>query len=387
MSEDKTMKKTQRKSDAYLEESAEAQRGKKPNQKIKPYVVLQYLLKSSDIDHVATAFDIIAFLEECGISAERRSIYKDIEEINKISLMLDEDCSIDEAEEMLAEDETDELKLVVYDRHRKGFYVRQRHFDVNDIRLLAECVYSAKFVTEGQAKRLVDVVCDFVSEAQAERIRHNAFLTDRIKTNNRSVLNNIAVINDAISRKLDGKAHKPEKIAFKYLKYAIGDMRQQVERRRGEKYFVSPYQLLINDGNYYLLAFYGDKQQMRTYRVDRMKEVALTGEPRDGEDVFAKLDIKTYAQRVFAMYGGTPRRVSIRFINPLLDTVVERFGTSNDIQYVKTDEAHFTVSANVEISNQFYGWLLGFGKRAKVVSPDDVVDGFKAYIDKIREMY
>lgn len=379
-------KKVQRRADSYLEGKKQASHGKKPNQKIKPYVVLQHLLKQSDENHVATSFDMIAFLEECGIDAERRSIYTDIREINKVALMLEEECTIEEAEEMLEADEDDELKLVVYDPHRKGFYVRQRHFDLNDMRLLAECVYSAKFVTEGQAKRLVDVVCDFVSEHQAERIKHNAFLADRVKTNNRSVLNNLAIINDAMSRRLDGKSHKPEKISFKYLKHTIGDMSQQVERRKGEKYVVSPYQLLISDGNYYLLAYVNEKQKMRTYRVDRMKDVTLTGEPREGDDEFAKLDVRTYTQKVFGMYGGTQKRVTIQFINPLLDTAVERFGTK-DVQYSRVDDRHFKVTANVEVSDQFYGWLLGFGKRVKLTWPDDEVEKFKAYIDKIRDAY
>ncbi len=370
-----------------MAEQREAQHGKKPNQKIKPYVVLQYLLKYSDENHVASALDIVAFLqEECGIDAERRSIYNDIKAINKIALMLEEECTIDEAEEMLEADETGELKTVVYDEHRKGFYVRQRHFDLNDIRLLAECVYSAKFVTEGQAKRLVDVVCDFVSEHQAERIRHNAFLTDRVKTNNKNVLNSISIINDAMSRRLDGQSHKPEKISFHYLKYSIEDMREQVARRKGDKYIVSPFQLLINDGNYYLLAFDDKKKQMRTYRIDRMKDVSLTGEPREGDDVFSKMDMRTYAQRTFGMYGGKKKIVTIRFINLLLDTAVERFGTKG-VQYTKVDDRHFKVTAEVEVSDQFFGWLLGFGKRAKLMYPDDVVDQFKQYVDKIREMY
>ena len=63
-----------RKADSYLEKKP-AQHGKKPNQKVKPYVVLQYLLKYTDENHVATALDICAYLEECGIFAERRSIY------------------------------------------------------------------------------------------------------------------------------------------------------------------------------------------------------------------------------------------------------------------------------------------------------------------------
>ena len=209
-------------------------------------------------------------------------------EIYKVTLMLEADCDINEAEEMLKADGGDELKLVVYDEHKKGVDVRQRHFDLNDIRLLAECVYSAKFVNEGQAKRLVDVVCDFVSEYQRERITHNVFLTDRVKTNNKSVLNNIATINDAMSRRLFGVSHMPEKISFKYMKYSFDDMNKQVERRKGSKYVVSPYQLLINDGNYYLLAFVDEKQEMRTYRVDRMKEVVRTGEERTGAEVFRK---------------------------------------------------------------------------------------------------
>jgi len=357
--------------------------GKQPNHKLKPYVVFQYLLKYTDENHVAPASDIVAFLEECGLNAERRSIYEDIKEVNLISIMMEDDCTLDKAREML---ENEEEKIVVYDPHRKGFYVRQRHFDLNDIRLLAECVYSAKFVTEGQAKRLVDVVCDFVSEHQAERIKHNTFLLDRVKTNNRSVLNNIAIINDAMSRRLNGKSHKPEKISFKYLKYSIGDMSQQVERRKGEKYIVSPYQLLISDGNYYLLAYVNEKQKMRTYRVDRMKNVTLTGVEREGEEEFAQLNVRTYAQRVFGMYGGTQKRVTIQFINPLLDTAVERFGTK-DVQYSKVDDRHFKVTANVEISDQFYGWLLGFGKRVKLTWPDDEVEKFRAYIDKIRNAY
>lgn len=386
MAEEKVYKKFNRKADQHLNGTVEAKHGKQVNQKIKPYVVLQYLLKYSDENNVCSAFDIIAFLEDCGLSAERRSIYRDIEEINKVSLMLENECTIDEAEEMLLDDEDNELKLVVYDKNKKGFYVRQRHFDLNDIRLLAECVYSAKFIAEGQAKRLVDVVCDFVSENQAEKIRHNAFLTDRVKTINKSVLNSISLINEAMSKEIEGEKHIPEKISFKYLKYTLDDLGKQVERKHGAKFVVSPFQLLINDGNYYLLAFDDDSQKMKTYRVDRMKNVSFTGEPREGQEEFEKIDLKTYTQRVFSMYGGEKKRVTLRFINPLLDTAIERFGTK-DVIYSKVDDTHFSVTAQVEISNQFFGWILGFGNRVKLLAPDDVADQFRAYLDKIRGMY
>ena len=163
-------------------------------------------------------------------------------------------------------------------------------------------------------------------------------------------------------------------------------MSKQVERRHGARYTVSPFQLLINDGNYYLLAFDDYSQEMRTYRVDRMKDIRFTGEPRDGDEEFKQIDLKTYTKRVFSMYGGEQKLVEIRFINPLLDAVVDRFGTK-DVQYAKEDDTHFSVTAKVEISDQFFGWILGFGKKAKLLYPDDVINQFGGYMDKIREMY
>lgn len=358
--------------------------GKKKNQKLKSYIVMQYLMRNSDENHTVTAEDIVGHLMECGIYAERRSIYRDIDEINKAMLIVEEDMTVKEAEQAIAEDESE--KLIVYDKHKKGFYLRQRHYDINDIRLLAECIYSAKFLAEGQAKRLANVVCEFVSEHQAMTIKHDALLTDRVKTNNRGVINNIAAINEAMSKELEGHRHIPEKISFKYLKSTINDVSQQVERRKGEKYIVSPYKLLINDGNYYLLAFDDKKQKMLTYRVDRMKNVVATGERRDGGDEFLAIDLKNYTRRVFSMYSGRTEQVTLRFINMLLDTAIERFGASG-VKYTKLDDNHFTVEADVEISDQFFGWLLGFGKRVKILEPQPLVDEFTAYLDKIRNMY
>ena len=365
--------------------------GKKSNQKLKPYLVLQYLLKNTDENHLATAYDIIAFLEDgCGIEAERRSIYKDIEDINKVALMLQNECSIEEAESDLQENKDDpSIRLVVYDKSRKGFYVQSasRHFDLNDMRLLAECVYSAKFIAEGQAKRLVDnVICDFISAYQAEKIKHDAFLTDRVKTTNRAVLNSISTINEAMSTRLDGKSHIPEKIRFKYLKFSIDDVGQQVERRRGQNYTVSPFHFIINDGNYYMLAFDDKSQVIKTYRVDRMKNVELTGEPREGDEAFAKVDIRSFAQRTISMYSGKQERITIRFVMSLLDTAIEQFGTK-DVRFKKLDETHFTMTATLDISEHLFGWLLRFGKRVKIISPDYVAKQFANYLDSVRVMY
>ena len=161
-----------------------------------------------------------------------------------------------------------------------------------------------------------------------------------------------------------------------------------VDRRKGALYKVSPYRLLINDGNYYLLAFDDRSQEMRTYRVDRMKGVTLTGEPRDGEEEYAELakDIGNYTQRVFGMFSGKRVRLTLRFVNSLLDTAIDRFGTKG-LNYSKVDENHFTVNPEVELSDQFFGWLCGFGNKVKMIAPDFAIEDFTAYLDKIRTVY
>jgi hypothetical protein len=86
------------------------------------------------------------------------------------------------------------------------------------------------------------------------------------------------------------------------------------------------------------------------------------------------------------MFAGQTERVKIRCINRLLDTVVERFGT-NGVIYEKPDEDHFIVTASVDVSEQFFGWLLGFGRRVKLLGPPAVLGKFTEYIDKIRSLY
>ena len=86
-------------------------KGKKADQRMKPYLIYEYLMRNSDVNHVVRAKELKAYLEEFGISAERRSIYKDIEEINKILLFTQRDGygipkaeTLEEADELLKDD-------------------------------------------------------------------------------------------------------------------------------------------------------------------------------------------------------------------------------------------------------------------------------------------
>ena len=100
---------------------------------------------------------------------------------------------------------------------------------------------------------------------------------------------------------------------------------------------------------------------MGNYSMDKIRNICFTGHGRAG---------KTTLCEAILFHAGA----------------IDRFG-KKDVQYSKSDDRHFTVTAKVEISKQFFGWLLGFGKEVKIISPEEVKEEFAAYIDKIRDMY
>ena len=368
--------------------------GKQNNQRLKCYLVYKYLMENSDENHCVSAEEIAAHLiETMGIMAERRSIYKDINEINRVLYALRHGIAIDEVEQDIEDNQDGDWQAIVYDgcKTKKGYYVKYRFYDIeeeydlNDIRTIAACLYSAKFITAEKAKEYVNIITKtLVSQEQAKEIKHEALLIDRGKTTNRKVFENVQTIYAAMRTSTGKEKHFPEKISFKYVSATLkGDT---VERRKGARYIVSPFKLIINDGNYYLIAFDDNKAAARTFRVDRMKEIKPLGIPSEKENIIGTIDWEHYAQQQFGMYSGKKERVTLRFINPLLDTVVDKFGRDN-LYYQKVDETHFSVQVDVAVTDQFFGWLCGLGKKVKIISPPPIQEKFKDYLDKIRIMY
>jgi len=354
-----------------MEEQKEKKQGHKgKGQKYKSLIVWNLLLKRTDESHALGISEIRDMLEEYGITAERHSVSRDIKDLVEL-LNKDQEVLIEERDLLNYE--------VEYDAALHGYKVVRRPYEFDDLRLLAECVRASKFISKRQEESLLTAIEGMCSEHQVKELQNEVYLIGRTKTTNKYIMGSMVTINQAI--------RENRKITFKYQKYTLKDRSQQVERRKGAAYVYSPFKLLINDGNYYLLAYDSKKQDMRTFRLDRMKEVAMLNEPRDGESVFSKIDMRTYTQRVFSMFGGEEKRVSIRFVNSLLDSVVERFGFGAETFYVPDGEKHFVITTDIEISDQFYGWICGFRKKAVIVSPPDVVADFQNFLDDIYGRY
>ena len=337
-------------------------------QRYKSLLVWQILLRETDESHPLTSYEIAEKLWELGVDAEEHSIGRDIKELQRLYAADDE--------ELLAQGERLGYEIKYDGSGKRGYKITKRPCQFSDLQLLAECIRSARFISKEQEKRLLTALTEYCSTYQQAELEREAYLIDREKTNNEKIIAYIQQINRAIKNE--------HKIRFQYMKYTLQNRKEQTPRHKGNVYILSPFKILINEGSFYLLAYDGEK--IVRYRIDRMRDVKETQEPRDGADLYEAIDMRTYTKRVFSMFGGEEKKVQIRFTNNLLDTVIDRFG-ADDVFYTPTDERHFTVSANVEISDQFYAWICRFRKMATIVSPPEAVDGFKRFLQDIAQKY
>lgn len=334
--------------------------------KSRPLYIANYIRAKSDADHWVTQKEIMDYLyEEYEIMPDRKTIKRDIAMLR------------------------DEMGMDIEEESYKGYRLLSREFELDDLKILAECVYAAKFISEERSKDLIDVLCDFCSENQAKRLKREVYLCDRIKTSENKTLRTINTIREAMEpQRWPSEFRRGRKITFRYMTHSIADVHKVINKHDGKLYTVSPYQLLINDGNYYLIGMADDVEELRTYRIDRIRDVSILDEHRDMRKEWStRRDMKTYIRQTFSMFGGEQMRVTIRFENSLLDTVIDKFGVGFGAEYQQDGEDHFYVTMEVEVSDQFFAWLCGFGVQAKIVVPENLVSKYRDYLTIIVGQY
>jgi len=156
-------------------------------------------------------------------------------------------------------------------------------------------------------------------------------------------------------------------------------------RHDGAFYQVSPFALTWDDENYYMVAYDSEAKDIRHYRVDKMDQISTTDVDRDGQEVYQTLDMGIYAKKVFGMFQGKETKVRLRFDNELVGAVLDRLG--QDSMIIPDGDDHFVVSADVVASPQFFAWVSGFGKMAKILGPQEVVDQMREHADAVASMY
>ena len=350
--------------------------GKKEN--YRSLVVSQILLKYSDEDNPLTLKEIMSYLEDYGFvgDGKEKSIKRDIQQLRELYENEDEGYIDEHLEFNYRIDETYKIVMDGNNKVRyKAYYISQRPYELDDLRMLIECINSAKSISSKKAEELKEVVYSMCSSHQIKKLNSKSQVVGRIKANE-NIVYNIANVSEAIDN--------DKQISFYYLKHDWHDKGGKlIERRNKEKYKLSPYYLLIENGYYYVISYDESRKKVIPYRLDRMRKVDMLEDKRIGKKEIEKIDVRSLLQESFGMFvDGEKKRVTIRFTNDLLDTVIDKFGTNN-VAYNKEDNNHFSISADIVISNQFFSWICGFKKKAKIMLPSSVVNDFRAFIADI----
>lgn len=323
---------------------------KSEGQKLKLLYIVKMLEESSDENHPLSTADIIARLDALGIHSERKSIYDDI------AKLIDFGYDI----------------MQVQSRLGGGYYLASREFELPELKLLVDAVQSSRFITTKKSRELIHKLEEKAGKYDAGKLQRQVYVAGRVKTENESIYYNIDKIHRAIQEN--------KKISFQYLDWNL--KKQMAPRENGLK-TVSPWALVWREENYYLVAFDSEDSIMKHYRVDKMGQMDVLEESRDGQEQFAGMDIAAYSNRTFGMFGGAEEVVTLQFPNRLVGVVLDRFGREVDLRQM--EDGTFRIRAKVAVSGQFFGWLAGIGKEARIAAPESVREQYRKWLSSILE--
>ena len=323
------------------------------NQKLKLLYLKEILMRETDDRHSLTLPQIVKRLNDCGVNAERKTLYSDFEALRRYGID------------------------IIGEQARRSFYyhVGNRDFELPELKLLVDSVQSAKFMTDKKSKALISKLEAMASKYEARKLHRQVVISGRVKTMNESIYFNVDKLHEAIGT--------DSQIRFKYFQWNV---KKEMELRKGGAWYqVSPWALMWDDENYYLVGYDGEEKKIKHYRVDKMLRISLLIAKREGREEFREFDMPRYNKSLFGMYGGEEVKITLEAENEFAGVLIDRFGKEIIIRPV--DAGHFRTVVNVAVSNQFLGWIMALGNGVKIVAPESVVERMRQEIKLLNEMY
>ena len=323
---------------------------KSDNQKLKIFYILDYLQRNSHADHPVRATELIQMLQhQHNILCERKTVYSDIAAL--------QDYGVD---------------IVSVPGKNGGYYIASRNFELPELKLLIDAVQSSRFLTEKKSRELIEKLCKECSVHEARLVRRDVLVSGRVKSMNETIYYNVDAIQEAIGQ--------DRQVTFRYFDWNLDGTRKYREK----DYTASPYGLCQDNENCYLLAF-SPRHGVTSYRVDRMSHIQLTEETRVPCPELTGKNLVEHANRLFQMYSGEAVDVKMRFHRSLVNVVVDRFG--RETMLIPDGEDHFVFTVRVAVSPIFLSWVIGFGRKAKILHPQSVVDQCRDLCRESLEQY
>ena len=321
--------------------------------KLKMLHLVRIFQQETDDEHALTLQQIIDRLNAVGITADRKTLYADFEDLRQYG-----------------------LDIIAQQRNHTTYYhLGERDFELPELKLLVDSVQAAKFITTRKSRELIRKLERHTSVYQAAQLHRQVYITGRVKAMNESIYYNIDRLHCAINTGVQ--------IRFQYSQWNLD---KELELRRdGDWYQVSPWALIWNNEKYYLVAYDANANMIKHYRVDKMLRIKALDEPRQGQKAFEAFDMAIYSKSVFGMFAGEETTVTLEVENPMVGVIIDRFG--KDINLAPVSDTHFQATVNVIVSPQFLGWIIALGRSIRIVAPDTLVERMREEIHRLSEQY
>ena len=327
------------------------------NKKMLNMLILDILEEYSDANHRLTQQEIIRLLKaNYDMECDRRSVKNNILYLN-------------------------ELLGDVIDME-DGYYLAEREFEDAELRMLIDSVLFSKNLTQKQAKDLIEKLRAKGNKYFPAKVTHISNLPEMHHADNKQFMYALDTVNDAIAEK--------KKISFVYNTYGT-DFRLH-PRRDGMRYVVNPYQMVANNGKFYLIGNYDKYDNVSHYRLDKMTDVQILDEKvkpqkeiRDFKNGFSLP--KHMAEHIY-MFSGESERVKLLAPATMMDELIDWLG--KDFTVRKTDdEDEIEITLNCNVDSMFY-WALQYGPYVEILEPIDlrnrIAKAVRDMADKYKEV-
>lgn len=306
------------------------------NKKMLNMLILEILQKYSDEEHSLTQQEIIRLLDQnYGMECDRRSVKNNVVSLKEMGY----DISME-----------------------KGYRLLSRDFDDSELRILIDSVLFSKSISTRQAKGLIEKLRDHASNFFNAKVTHVCNLPDLPRTANKQAMYSLYAINDAISEK--------RKISFIYNEMGI-DFKLHAKSR--EPYIVNPYQIVANNGRFYLIGNYDKYDNVAHFRIDKMTDVrALEDKAKPMKqlpELKDGLNLPKHMAEHMYMFSGPSIPVTLETTEDMMSELVDWFGSDFRVEKIGADRIRARITCNEQAMRY---WALQYGPYVEVTKPESL---------------
>lgn len=321
-----------------------------PKAKLKTLYVMRILQDETDAEHGLSLRQIIERLNDYGIQAERKGLYRDIEALREFG-----------------------FDIQTFQRNPVQYAIVRRDFTLSELMLLVDAVESCKFLTTRQSRALTTNLKLLANDHERALLDRRIHVPGRITSKTDSVFGSIDALHDAMRRKL--------KVEFMYYKYGLDGKR--FATHDGKPHLVTPVGITFADGYYYLTAWNDDHECMTEYRIDRMEKLRVSDERATKNEQITHHEFEGEGHELFGRFGGEAVTATLLVDGDKVEIIMDRFGDA--AEWYKHDDETAKVVVKIRKSEPFFGWIAGLGGTVRIHGPKSLKKEYSEYLKSLIE--